>query len=357
MQYKENWEQAKEHLDAFWNGVAIKRAALQVYAPRNKPLPGPKQPPAPTNPVRLWTDPDYLLAAADHHFRMQYFGAEAVPSHWINLGPGIMATYLGSQPTFDPNTAWYGPIAYEYDHPLLLDEGNEWWKLTKELTRRSCAFFAGKALTGITDLGGCTDVLASLRTTETLLFDMVSRPQQVQQAVSELAHIWVHCYNELYKTIEENDEGSIQWLGVWAPGRMYNVQSDLSCMISSAMFERFVLPELEIMLSNLDFALYHLDGPGAIRHLDHLLQLSALKGIQWTPGEGQPPVVEWIPMYRRIQKAGKLLHLHGEARYAERVLRALKPEGLMYVTWCETQAEAEELIRKAEIWAAGPRQD
>ena len=123
------------------------------------------------------------------------------------------------------------------------------------------------------------------------------------------------------------------------------------------MFERNVLPELEIMLSNLDFALYHLDGPGAIRHLDHLLQLSALKGIQWTPGEGQPPVVEWIPMYRRIQKAGKLLHLHGEARYAERVLRALKPEGLMYVTWCETQAEAEELIRKAEIWAAGPRQD
>nr|MBC7243868.1 hypothetical protein [Chloroflexota bacterium] len=357
MEYKEDWEQAKEHLIAFWNGSAIQRATLQIYAPRDVALPGPKPPTTPQDPTQLWTDPDYLIAAADHHFRTQYFGAEAVPSHWINLGPGIMATYLGSRPTFAPDTVWYGPIAYEYERPLLQEEDNRWWQLTKDLTRLSCAFFAGKALTGITDLGGCTDVLASLRTTEALLLDMVGRPEQVQQAVIELAHIWVHCYNELYAMVEENDQGSIQWLGVWAPGKMYNVQSDLSCMISPAMFNSFVVPELEIVLSNLDFALYHLDGPGAIKHLDRLLEIPNLKGIQWTPGEGQPPVSEWIPMYRRIQKAGKLLHLHGEARYAERVLRALEPEGLMYVTWCETQTEAEDLMRKAESWAAGPRRD
>ncbi len=357
MEYKEDWEQAKERLIAFWKGEAIGRAALQVYALRNEPIPGTEAPPVPADPTQLWTDPEYLLPAADHHFRTQYFGAEAVPSHWINLGPVIMAAYLGSQPHFDRETVWYSPISYQYDRPLLLHEDNVWWQLTNEVTRRSCEFFYGKALTGITDLSGCTDVLAILRTTEAVLLDMVDRPQQVQQAVIELAHLWVRCYNELYQMVKRNDEGSIQWLGIWAPGKMYNVQSDISCVISPAMFEHFVLPELEILLANLDFALYHLDGPGAIKHLDRLLAIPTLKGIQWTPGEGQPPVSEWIPMYRRIQKAGKLLHLHGEARHAERILRALKPEGLMYVTWCDTQAEAEELIRKAETWAAGPRQE
>ena len=52
-----------------------------------------------------------------------------------------------------------------------------------------------------------------------------------------------------------------------------------------------------------------LDGPDAIRHLDSLLSLPKLSGIQWIPGAGSPSVSEWIPLLKRIQKAGKLQHL------------------------------------------------
>lgn len=357
MLYKEDWPQARERLCAFWARSALDRPALQVTAPRRKPIPGPEHPPVPDDLVRRWTDPEYVVSATDYWFRHTYFGGEAIPSHFVNLGPGIMATYIGSEPTFHPGTVWFGPVNYNYDRPLQMDENNRWWQVTLRLTRISSEFFEGKGMTAITDLGGGSDILASLRTTEGLLLDMVENPAPIRAAMLEIAGIWMDCYRRLFAITSAHFEGSVQWLGVWAPGKMYNIQSDFCCMVSPRMFEEFIAPELETLCAFLDYSLYHLDGPGAIHHLDRILAIPDLDGIQWTPGDGSPPVTEWIPMLKKIQKAGKCLHLHGSPAHAERVLRALKPEGLMYRTWCSSQDEAEELIRKAARWAAGPREE
>ena len=69
---------------------------------------------------------------------------------------------------------------------------------------------------------------------------------------------------QLKAITDRNQEGTTQWLGVWSPGKMYNVQSDFCCMISPALFERFIVPELETVCAYLDDVTYHLDGPGAI---------------------------------------------------------------------------------------------
>lgn len=39
--------------------------------------------------------------------------AEAFPSVEINIGPGSMATYLGSEPYFAWDTVWYAPCVKE----------------------------------------------------------------------------------------------------------------------------------------------------------------------------------------------------------------------------------------------------
>lgn len=44
-----------------------------------------------------------------------------------------------------------------------------------------------------------------------------------------------------------------------------------------------------------------------MRHVDALLALPKLDGIQWIPGAGAPPVSEWIPLLEHIQAAGKLV--------------------------------------------------
>jgi hypothetical protein len=61
-------------------------------------------------------------------------------------------------------------------------------------------------------------------------------------------------------------------------------------------------------------------------------------------------------MLRRVQAAGKCLHVHDSLANAERILRGLRPEGLFFHTWAPDEKAAEELLRNGAAWAAGPRQ-
>ena len=101
------------------------------------------------------------------------------------------------------------------------------------------------------------------------------------------------------------------------------------CMISPAMFNEFFLPSLRRQTQWVERTIYHLDGPGAIRHLDALLHLDTLDGIQWVPGTGEKPMREWIPLLKRIQDGGKLLVVACIADEVLSLLDALRPEGVL----------------------------
>ncbi|MBM3501341.1 MAG: hypothetical protein FJX74_22030 [Armatimonadetes bacterium] len=355
--YKDDWPAASERLRAFWANSAVGRAAIGVTAPRAKPLPGPPSPPPPSDLLARWTDPEYLIEGARASFRSTLFGGEAVPSLFVNLGPGIIAAYLGSEPAFAETTVWFGELPdFDWARPPQFHPANSWWQTTRTLTQACAEALAGEGLVGITDLGGGSDVLAALRGTENLLLDLVTHPECVGEWMDHLARLWCRLFDELYSLTRDPLGGSLQWLALWAPGTMYNIASDFSCMVSPAMFDRFIAPELEALCRHLDFSLYHLDGPDAARHLDRLLAIPELGGIQWTPGAGVPQAAEWLPMLRSIQARGKRLHVHEAFENAERVLRGLKPEGLFLQTHAPTEAAALELLEKATAWAAGPRQ-
>ena len=96
--------------------------------------------------------------------------------------------------------------------------------------------------------------------------------------------------------------------------------------------------------------IYHLDGPGAITHLDSLLGLPNLNGIQWIPGAGARPTVEWIPLLKKIQEAGKLVYVYCTKDNVKQLLDELNPEGLMLVTSCNTEGEVQRLIEYVYEW-------
>ncbi|MCC7196511.1 MAG: hypothetical protein IT356_13235, partial [Gemmatimonadaceae bacterium] len=131
--------------------------------------------------------------------------------------------------------------------------------------------------------------------------------------------------------IRASGRGTSTWLPLLSTGTTYMLQSDASTMISPAMFERFVLPDLEVCCESLDHPFYHLDGPGEIRHLDHLLSLSRLRGIQWVPGAGQPPPEDWPDLLRRIRDAGKLCQVGVTPQGALSLVRRVGGRGFYFV--------------------------
>jgi hypothetical protein len=109
----------------------------------------------------------------------------------------------------------------------------------------------------------------------------------------------------------------------------YYLQCDFAYMISPRMFERFVMPELAACCAALDSAFYHLDGKGQIPHLDMLLSLPRLRGIQWVPGAGHPQAEEWLPLLKRIRDGGKLCQVFVTRQGALKILRELGGKGFI----------------------------
>ena len=196
---------------------------------------------------------------------------------------------------------------------------------------------------GHTDLGGGLDVLASLRDTQQLLFDVVDSPDEVDRLAGEITRLWIRYYDELDAIIRTAGRGTTNWAVVLSPGRCCVLQCDFSFMTSPQMFDRFALPDLVACCEAVDHAVYHLDGAGQIRHLDMLLALERLHCIQWIPGDGAPPAEEWLPLLKRIRDGGKLCQLfYISPEGARAIVRELGGRGFaFYVRERMVEAEAQ----------------
>ncbi len=125
------------------------------------------------------------------------------------------------------------------------------------------------------------------------------------------------------------------------------LQCDFCYMISPAMFARFVLPELESCCNFLENAFYHLDGVGALPHLDMLLGIESLVGIQWVPGAGQSGPQDWLDVLGRIRGAGKLCQVSVSPEGALKISRELGGKGFQFIISQDmTPAEAHSFIKE-----------
>ncbi len=284
-------------------------------------------------------------------FAATHYYGDAFPRWWVNFGPGIMAGFLGARvhSVCEPSeTVWFTPARaveigeVEPDY----DPDNVWWRRVREFTTAMVERWGGVLAVGHTDLGGNLDILASLRTTEGLLFDLIERPQEVERAVARITDLWLRYYDELDAIIRPACRGTTCWSPIWSAGTTYMLQCDFSYMISPAMFERFVLPDLVACCEHLDHAFYHLDGKGEIPHLDLLLSIERLRGIQWIPGDGQPPPEEWLPLLKRIRDGGKLCQLFVTAEGALKIVKNLGGRGfLLAIQDNLTHEEAESFLQ------------
>ena len=278
---------------------------------------------------------DPIIEYFDDWFQKTPLYGDSFPRIWPNFGAGILAAVLGSAVKVDANTIWFEP-APDYDWDTLstfINRENFWWQWISKLINEGAKRWKGDISIGFPDLGGGLDILASLRGTENLLLDLSLEPERVEKRAKQITERWLEAYFDLARYIPAAQFGSSCWAPMWCPGSYYMLQSDFSYMISPDMFEKFVLPDLEKICSELDFAFYHLDGKGQLNHLDQLLAIKDLSGIQWVPGDGAPPPEEWLPVLEKIRSAGKLCQLYVSARGALKIARELGPKGFTFMIY------------------------
>lgn len=353
MKFKPDWDEAKEHLIAWWNYRHEGRVTLAVRAPRPIDLP---PIPSPPDDRARWLDPDHRIAAAERGFAATYFGGEAFPWFDTNIGPGSLALYLGCPGVLHETTVWYEPVASTVGELPRLSYAPEdpWWEANRRLVEEGMRRGDGRYLTSIPDLIENLDTIASLVGTQSLLYALIDDPDGVKRVNGEVNELYFSYYDELYEMLDGLRRGTcFSAFQIWGPGRVAKLQCDFSAMISPDMFREFVVPELAQQVARLDYAAYHLDGPDAVGHVDALVEIPGLNAIQWTPGAGAPGVEAecWWPMYRRILKGGKGLLLLGAAyKGVEALARTLGSDGVYIGTSAPTIEAAKELLARARNW-------
>ena len=352
--YKPDWKEAQERFKAWWEGE-LNEPLLQITSPRES-----------VKEQYSWDywyivknphEPEKIVGEFERWCSRMFFGGEAYPNLWINLGAGVLGAFLGAEPKFTGDTVWFGASwnprlqrSLEELQEVELDLNNKWWRIARELTRRIGELGLGKFIVGMTDIGGILDVIASLRGTVNLLRDMFHRPSMLERVIWRVLDLWHQCYDELYRLNPQ--EGTSAWMGLWCHGRWYPIQCDLAYMFSPKMFEKFVLPHIREQCVRLDYAIYHLDGVGQLPHLDMLLGIPELSGIQWVPGaaeeasghhRGSP---KWIPLYKKILRRGKKLVLWIPPESIRFIVRELGSKNLALQIFVETEREAKELLKQ-----------
>lgn len=349
MLYREDWDEVKEIYKAWWN-KGLDYPLLQIVSPKDgvkdyKGYDG-------WGFLRYKCCPEKNIDLFERRCKETFFGGESFPNLWMNLGPGVLAAYYTNFLKFDgdTNTAWFEyPLPWEEVERLVFKDDNEWWQYTKYITKLSVERGKDKFIVGTTDIGGVLDVLSSFRGAQNLLIDLIEEPERVLHMLDKILTSWFKVYEELYNIINNFQDGTSAWMGIWCHRRWYPLQCDFSYMISPKMFERFVLPHLIEQCKWLDYSIYHLDGPGEIPHLDMLLDIPELTGIQWVPGAGNPqcdsPI--WFPMYKKILAHNKLLVLQSfdDNRNIPKIFEEIPRKGVLISAWFESETSVREFLK------------
>lgn len=349
MIYKPDWEKVQQKYREYWALENHDRPLLHITAPRDKQVI--RRLPEHGTLRERWFDVDYMLAKAHLGFQNTYFGAEAFPILSPDLGPDLFASLYGVPLEYGEDTSWalHNMKEWEEGRTFRLGKDNDYFRKITEMTKAAAEDGKGQYFVGVTDIHPGLDALVSMRGPEALCIDALECPELLQKASMELFEGFKELFEELNAIAGRYQEGSSNWMRVWHPGRWYVTSCDFICLISPQMFEELVVEELEAELGYLDASIFHLDGPDALKHLDRLLAIDKLRGIQWVYGAGQPTAAHWIDVLKKIQAAGKCFQVNAEPEELPVLLENLAPEGAMYVVEAKTEEEARALEKLAGI--------
>ena len=304
--WKPNLEETKKRYINWWNHKGIILNMWEHFQEGVKPHADIPMPPAPRDLNQKWFDPEWRAEYLDWYVAHSSLMADMLPVANTQLGPGSLAAILGGVFEGGEDTIWIHPDP-NYSDDIVFNPNHPNYLLHKDLLKACKQKAQGHYYVGMPDLMEGLDVLAAIKGTDQVLLDTVMQPEVLEHQMQQINDIYFQVFDELYDIIREGDEMAFCYFSSWAPGKMSKLQSDISTMISVDDYRRFVQPFIREQCQKIDYTLYHLDGVGAMHHLDALLEIKELNAIQWTPGVGEPQggSPKWYDLYKKILAHGK----------------------------------------------------
>ena len=352
--YKPDYEKTRERFEAFWHRQIVDRPPVSIALPKGGTRPAQ---PCRTYPDQAshWLDIDERVEHMDRQMACTDYLYDSLPIAWPNLGPGIFSAWCGCGYEFGQDTAWTKPAIRDWETDFdktRLDVTHPLFQKMVEFTQKLLDRGKGRFIVGLTDFHPGGDHLAALREPASLAVDLLENPEWVKKALERSTPEYFAAYGVFYHMLRKAGMPITTWTGIIHDGSFYLPSNDFSCMVSRRMFDEFFLPGIRSECAYLERSLYHLDGPGALKHLDSLLEIPELDAVQWVCGYGNEGFSRWAGVYKRIQQAGKGIQLMCHAKELDLVFETLRPEGVWFssIGGITNREEAEYAVKRIEKW-------
>lgn len=304
---KPDFAEAAARYESWWLGENTARPIVSLPV---KPTRDPVLPPPPATQEERWMNSGYTIEVGDANVSCRPYVAESFPVHHPNVGPDLTSTLFGCDLEFGEHTSWaqhriHSPEEWTGFLAIEPDFENRYWQAIIERMELSIERGRGRYLTGLPDLHGAYDILASVRGPEGVCFDLMDAPEQVHQAGLYAADVYVQAYRHTWKILEGAGQGSTTWCPLWHDGPAYVSSCDFLCLVSDEMASTHILPTILKEVAFTERSIFHLDGPDALHHLDLIFSIDRIQALQWVYGAGSGPVTRWTDTYRRALEAGR----------------------------------------------------
>lgn len=354
---KPDYARSKERMDAFWERALIDRPVVQftLAKPPEERIPLPASHHATSD--ERWLDAQYqaelhLAILSNHDFL-----GDTMPVVWPNLGPEIFSALYGFPIHFgDYGTSWTDSILNNWAdaNRVRLDWESPYLKKLHELTDAFLEIGESKFITGMTDWHPGGDCLAAIRDPQNLALDMLLHVEEVKALLPTFEADYSRLYDIFYHKLRTAGRPITTWIPLVCDGKYYIPSNDFSIMISKEMYDDVFLPGIIRECQFLDHSIYHLDGPGALRHLDSILDIPELDALQLVPGAGNEGFHKWVEVYRKAQGAGKAIQVNCRITELDLVMESLDPHGVyLVVSGVPSREAAETMLADLEQWCAG----
>ena len=328
---KPDYDICKKRIEAFWNRELIDRPPMNIVlgAPNRRPVPKKTY----DTYEEMWLDVDFRAERMAAETMNHIYYADAMPVIFPNMGPEIFSAWCGCGYEYGEETTWSTPCIFDWEKDYdkaVLNENHPLLKKQIQLTKNLLELGNGKFITGFTDFHAGGDHVAALRDPQVFAVDLLENPDWVKRKLVDSNKEFHKMYDYFYEMHKAAGIPMSAWISLVDDGKYYVVQNDFSYMISKDMFDEFFLEGIIDDCKFLDRSIYHLDGQGALRHLDSLLAIKELDAVQWVPGAGNEGYSKWVWVYQKIQKAGKGIELMCHIDDLDLIFETLRPEGVWF---------------------------
>jgi len=221
---------------------------------------------------------------------------------------------LGIQAEVGNESVWAKEGGFDYQDVDRLDlsKDNPWRRKYLEFVAGLQDRYGDRYPVGQPILRGTSDMVAALRGSQQMIFDLYDCPEKFQRLARTCTDFSIGLVrDQLAITRPFHDGFEVESFTLWAPGGIARMQEDASALFSPDLYVKYLQGEDRRMASSFPYNVIHLHSSSLLL-LDRIVEIEAIQCIQINKDQGGWGIPKMLPLFKMVQRRGKKLLIRGK---------------------------------------------